>query len=379
MNDRRTGNYVKQLTGDLHYRAFIPNNLPFEIIYDENLNSLLSKANLSIGRLDGVAENLPDVDYFIYMYVGKEAASSSQIEGTQATLSDYLKVESKIENIEIKKDVDEIKNYIDAINYGIKRLNEFPLSLPLIQELHKKLLKGVRGQNRAPGEFRRTQNWVGGVSLESAIYIPPSVNEMKQALYELEKFLHLYIPIPVLVKIALIHYQFETIHPFLDGNGRIGRLLITLFLIHSGVLKKPLLYLSDFFKKHRQEYYDRLNNAREKDDLEGWLKFFLEGIRITSDNAVHTIKKINNLKIKDTMLIQKSGYRGSNLINVYNHLFKSPYINAPVVEDITGIKRKNSINLLTRLENLGILKEITGNLKNKIYVYEEYENIFKSQ
>ncbi len=377
MSLNRTGNYVKQLSGDIQYKAFIPNNLPFEIIFDDNLNSLLSKANLSLGRLDGVAENLPDVDFFIFMYVGKEAASSSQIEGTQATLSDYLKAESKIENIEIKKDVDKIKNYINAMNYGIKRLEDFPLSLPLLKELHKKLLKGVRGEYRAPGEFRRTQNWIGGVSIESATFIPPPVPEMMEALYELEKFLHSNISIPVLIKTALIHYQFETIHPFLDGNGRIGRLLITFYLMHSGVLRKPLLYLSEFFKKYRQQYYDKLNNAREKDDLEGWLKFFLEGVRLTSDNAVETIKKINDLKIKDSEMIDNSGIRSRNIITVYNYLFKSPYINAPLVERITGIKRKNSIALLSKLEKLGILKELTGESRRKIYVYEKYEKIFE--
>ena len=277
----RTGKYITQLKGDLEYKAFVPNPLPFEIKIDKEFQSLLSKADLSLGRLDGIAETLPDVDFFILMYIRKEAALSSQVEGTQATFADVLKAEAKIRDLEIHKDVDEILNYINAMNYGLKRLESLPLSLRLIREIHKILLTGVRGEGREPCEFRKTQNWVGGgPSIQKASFVPPPPQEIMPLLDNLEKIFYDKSPIPVLVKTGLIHAQFEVIHPFLDGNGRIGRLLITFYLCQQKVLNKPLLYLSDFFKKYRQEYYNRLNAFHEKDDIESWLKFFLEGITI---------------------------------------------------------------------------------------------------
>jgi len=265
----RCGKYITQLKGDAKYRAFVPNPLPFEIKVNEQLHVLLSQADLALGRLDGIAETLPDVDFFILMYIKKEATLSSQIEGTQATFGDVLKAEVRAEGLETHKDVDEILNYIKAMNYGLKRLEKLPLSLRLIKEIHRILLAGVRGEKRGPGEFRVTQNWVGGTSINRASFVPPPPHELMPLLDNLEKFFYDKFPIPILIKAGLIHAQFENIHPFLDGNGRIGRLLITFYLCQQRVLNKPLLYLSDYFKKFRQEYYGKLQAFHENDDIEG--------------------------------------------------------------------------------------------------------------
>jgi Fic family protein len=369
----RSGKCVTQLTGDLKYQAFIPSSLDFKINYDDSLNILLSNANIELGRLDGIAKLMPDVDYFIFMYVGKEATLSSQIEGTQATFSDLLKAEA---NLETRNDVDEIQNYIKAMNYGLERFNELPLSLRLIRELHLRLLKGVRGEHRAPGEFRKTQNWIGGSSLSNARYIPPPVHEMMNLLYDLENFFHQVSNVPILVKTALIHSQFETIHPFLDGNGRIGRLLITLYLCQQGILKKPLLYLSQFFKKHQTEYYDRLLSIRDKDDIEGWIKFFLDGVRDTAESAVDTITKIIDLKKNDTETIIKNGSRQKSAIALLDHLYRNPVMTIKMVENAIDIKNPNAIQLVSMLEDLEIIVEITGGKRNKVYIYDKYINLF---
>ena len=370
----RNGKFVTKLSGDIKYRAFIPSPPDFEIRYDDSLNRILSQADLALGRLDGIAEIMPNVDYFIFMYVGKEATLSSQIEGTQATFSDFLKAEA---NIETGNDVDEIRNYIDTLNYGLSRLKEIPISLRLLQEIHKKLLKGVRGEHRAPGEFRKTQNWIGGSSLSNAVFIPPPVPEMKDALYELEKFFHKNSFIPALIKAALIHSQFESIHPFLDGNGRIGRLLITLYLCQNGILRKPLLYLSEFFKRHKQVYYDKLTMIREKDDIEGWIKFFLDGIKVTSESAIETIRKIIELKNKHTEIIIKNGKREKSAFILLKYLYSNPVVNIRIVEKITQIKNPNAIALVSMFEKLGILKEITGGRRNKVFEYYDYFSLFR--
>jgi Fic family protein len=373
----RTGKYHKQLKSDYQYKAFIPDNLPFEIKYDYVFQTLLSKADISLGRLDGIAETIPDVDFFILMYIRKEATLSSQIEGTQATFSDVLKAESKIIDSEIHNDVDEIINYIHAMNYGLKRLTDFPLSLPLIKEIHQKLLFGVRGEHKTPGEFRRSQNWVGGSSINTATYIPPPVDEMYESLYNLEKFMHNSTPMPPLVKAGLIHLQFETIHPFLDGNGRIGRLLITFFLCHNGILKKPLLYLSDFFKKHRQIYYDKLNATRDKDEIEEWLKFFLEGITMTSEKAVDTIKKIITLRDKNRDIVLSKLRANKSIMTLLNYLYRNPYITIKQASKITSIEITNATKLIMKFVDIGILKEITGNKRNRVFSYEDYIRLFE--
>jgi Fic family protein len=373
----RTGKYITQLKGDLEYKAFIPNPLPFEIKIDKEFQSLLSEADQSLGRLDGIAETLPDVDFFILMYIRKEATLSSQVEGTEATFADVLKAEAKIRDLEIHKDVDEILNYINAMNYGLKRMETLPLSLRLIKEIHKILLTGVRGEGREPGEFRKTQNWIGGgPSIQKASFVPPPPHEIMPLLDNLEKFFYDKSPTPILVKTGLIHAQFEVIHPFLDGNGRIGRLLITFYLCQQKVLNKPLLYLSDFFKKYRQEYYDRLNAFHEKDDIEGWLKFFLDGIIITAKEAVETSKKIIKLREEDMKRIFTLGRSLNKATLVFNHLFHTPLITIKDVEKITGLKNPNALALINKLVNLGILTETTGRKRNKVFAYERYIKLF---
>ena len=374
----RTGSFVSQLEGSSRYKAFIPNELPFDVNVDPELQALLSKADLALGRLDGVADTLPKdiIDFFILMYVRKEATLSSQIEGTQATFEDVLKAEARIEDAETHKDVDEVLNYISAMNYGLSRLDTIPLSLRLIKEIHKILLKGVRGEWKTPGEFRISQNWIGGTNLQTARFIPPPQHEVVLLMSNLEKYLHDDTLVPILIKTGLIHAQFETIHPFLDGNGRIGRLLITFYLCQQGVLRKQLLYLSDFFKKHRQDYYDRLNDFRRNDDVEGWLKFFLEGMVETSEKSVETARKI--IKLRDSHLnkvagLGKSSEKGMTLLNA---LYRTPIVRVKNVEKIVSLSNPNALSLVDKFVKLGILQELTGQKRNRIFSYKDYVSLF---
>lgn len=372
----RTGNFRTQLKDDFKYKAFVPNKLPFAVNMDQSLQSFLSKADLALGRLDGVADILPNVDFFILMYIRKEATLSSQIEGTQATFVDVLKAGARIEDSEVHKDVDEVLNYIDAMNYGLDKLEEFPLSLRLIKEIHQKLLKGVRGEWKTPGEFRTSQNWVGGSSIETATFVPPPHTEVMNLLGNLEDYMHNTSPIPMLIKTGLIHAQFETIHPFLDGNGRIGRLLLTFYLCQQKVLSKPLLYLSDFFKNHRRDYYDRLNYFREKDDIEGWLKFFLEGVIVTSEKAVDTARRIRDLRedsVKKVTTMDRSAEKGMSLLN---HLYRTPMIRVRDVERFFALSNPNALRLVGKFVDRGILRELTGFRRNRVFSYEDYINLF---
>jgi len=372
----RSGKYINQLKDELQYKAFVPNFLPFVIESDDELQSLLSKADLALGRLDGIAETLPDVDFFILMYIRKEATLSSQVEGTQATFADVLRVEAKIEDLESHKDVDEILNYIKAMNYGLERLKSFPLSLRLIKEIHKILLEGVRGEGREPGEFRKSQNWIGGTTIQRASFVPTPPQEIIASLDNFEKFLHDKSLMPILLKIGLLHAQFENIHPFLDGNGRIGRLLITFYLCQQKILDRPLLYLSDFFKRYRQEYYDCLNAFHEKDDIEGWLKFFLEGVAVTAEQAVETSKKILKLREGDIKKILTLGRSTPKANLVFNSLFHTPLTTIKDVERITGLQNPNALALVNKLVKLEIIKEITGRKRNKVFAYQQYIKLF---
>jgi len=372
----RSGKYITQLKGIGEYKAFIPNFLPINIESDEELQGLLSKADLALGRLDGIAEVLPDVDFFILMYIRKEATLSSQVEGTQATFADVLNAEAKMSNLETHKDVDEILNYVQAINYGLNRLKTLPLSLRLIKEIHKILLQGVRGEWKEPGEFKKSQNWVGGSTIERASFIPCPPKEVMSVLGNLESFLYNNPQIPVLIKTGLIHSQFENIHPFLDGNGRIGRLLITFYLCQQKVLDKPLLYISSFFKKYRQEYYDRLNAVHEKDDIEGWLKFFLEGVEVTANQALETSKKVIKLRDSDTQKILTLGRTAPKATLVFNSLFHMPILTISDVEKIANLKNPNALSLVNKMVKLGILKEVTGRKRNKVFKYQNYVNLF---
>ncbi len=373
----RTGKYVNQLQGDVRYKAFIPNALPFEIKHEEKLQSLLSRANLALGRLDGVADILPNVDFFIFMYESKEATISSQIEGTQATFIDVLKKEAKLEDAEIHKDVDEVINYISAMKYGLDRLKDFPLSLRLLKEIHQKLLHGVRGEGKNPGEFRTSQNWIGGPTIETAVFVPPPPAEVMNLVGNFEEYLHRVGPIPVLIKTGLMHAQFETIHPFLDGNGRVGRLLITFYLCQQQVLRKPLLYLSEFFKRNRQTYYDRLNLLRERDDIEGWLEFFLQGITETSERAVETARKIIKLREYGIKQIAKLGRTAEKGMILYDYLFRTPMVRVKDVERILAIKNPNALTLVSKLVNLGILRELTGFKRNRVFSFADYITLFE--
>lgn len=371
---RQTGN---------SYKAFVPEPFPLKnlVKWDKDLILLLSKADRAIGKLNAIDQLVPDVDYFIFMYVKKEATLSSQIEGTQATLIDLVKAEAKLQDEHPPSDIDEIRNYINAMNYGIKRMKDLPLSLRLIKEIHKELLHGVRGHNKTPGEFRKTQNWIGGTTIETAAFIPPVVPEMQRALNDLEKFFHDDSHgLPSLIKTGLIHAQFETIHPFLDGNGRTGRLLITFFLYKEGILSKPLLYLSDYFKKHRSIYYDKLNGYRLNNGVEGWLKFFLEGVKTVSEEAVETAIKITKLREKDIKKVSSFGRNVDTALVLLDKLYSLPIVDSKLIGKITGISSKANISGLTeKFIKAGILKEVTGKERNRRFVYSEYLKQFSSE
>lgn len=377
----RTGNHIKQLNGVLTYTSFVPNQLPFEVTVSADLQLLLSKADIALGRLDGMADSLPRniIDFFILMYVRKEATLSSQIEGTQATFVDVLKAEARFEDAETHKDVDEVINYISAMNYGLDRLKSLPLSLRVIKEIHKKLLVGVRGEWKTPGEFRTSQNWIGGNTLNTAKFVPPPHTDVLQLMANLEEYLHDDSPMPILIKTGLIHAQFETIHPFLDGNGRIGRLLITFYLCQQKILNKPLLYLSNFFKEHRQEYYERLNAFRKNDDAEGWLEFFMQGIIETSEEALETAKKIRELRDVHLNQVAGMGKSSPSGVKLLNSLYKNPLVRIKDVEKITNLSNPNALLLVERFENLGILGELTGQKRNRIFAYKEYIELFSQE
>jgi Fic family protein len=368
----------KQQIGE--YKAFMPATFPAKNIVEWNnaLINLLSDADRAIGRLNAIDQLVPDVDFFIFMYVRKEAALSSQIEGTQATLLDLVKAEVKLADEGAPSDVDEIQNYISAMNYGIERIKTLPMSLRLIREIHERLLKGVRGQSRLPGEFRKAQNWIGGTSVATASFVPPPPHEMQAALSDLERSFHdEYFKLPPLIKAGLIHAQFETIHPFLDGNGRIGRLLIALYLFKEQILCRPLLYLSEFFKKHRRDYYDKLNEYRADGGVEKWLRFFLEGVKVVCDEAVLTAQKITKLREIHIRKVSTFGRNAETALKLLNRLYSKPVVDAALVGQITGIASKANINMLiNKFVAAGILREITGRSRNRRFIYEDYAKQF---
>ncbi|MEL3909037.1 MAG: Fic family protein [Treponemataceae bacterium] len=359
-----------------NYDCFVPNSLNnIHVNINKKINRLVNKAYLLLGRLDGMAITLPDVDLFVSMYVQKEAVISSQIEGTQASLIDVLQKDRNSEKI---RETEEIVNYIKATNYAFKRLNELPLCMRLIKETHAILLSNVRGKEKQPGEFRTTQNWIGyaGCTLETASFVPPCPDEMNIALNNLEKYINETSEIPNLVKIALVHYQFETIHPFLDGNGRIGRLIIVLFLKKEGLIEYPVLYLSYFFKKNRNRYYELLNNVRIKGEFEEWIKFFLEGICEIAEDAILSIQKIIELKNNDVEKIrnvQKGNI--SNLLSVYEYLLKHPFVETEDIRELTGLSKPTVNNLLETLMELKILELVEDKQRYRQYVYQKYFDI----
>jgi len=372
----RSGSYVKQITG---YRAFIPALLPPDppIKIEGDLQNILSQADRSVARLDGVGYTLPNPDLFIAMYVKKEALLSSQIEGTQASLEDVFAFE-RGETLRNINDVEEVVNYVKAMNYGMERIKDFPVSLRLMREIHSILLEGVRGENKTPGEFRQSQNWIGpaGCLLKDATFVPPPPGDVSKVMGDLEKYLYEDPLYPPLIDCALIHYQFETIHPFLDGNGRLGRLMITLFLYWKEILDKPLLYLSYYLKKYRQEYYDRLSLVRDKGDFEQWITFFLKGVIHTSDSAIETAKKILELQNRHrNFLLRESTFSSPIALLALDMLFTMPVVSVKDVAKELNIPYQTASTVVTFLESAGILKEMTGKKRGKVFVYMEYLNI----
>ena len=373
----RAGQYVKQLN---NYRAFIPAPLPPNppIQYDAELSLLLSKADRCLGRLDGVTSVLPNPNLFVAMYVKHEAVLSSQIEGTQSTLEDVLQFEIDAHGQDTPKDVEEVVNYVQAMNYGLERIKELPLSLRLIREIHAELLKGVRGENRSPGEFRTSQNWIGAANanLSNAVFVPPPVYEMKQALDNLEKFIH-DESLPVLIHCALAHAQFETIHPFLDGNGRVGRLLVTFLLCERDIMQRPLLYLSYYLKAHRSEYYDRLMGIRNEGNWEGWLKFFLRGVAEVSQSATATAREILTLRENDRQkIIESSAHNAGNALKLLDYLYSQPVVTVKTVEAVLQTAFRTANKLVEQFVNLKLLEETTGQKRNRIYIYKPYMDLF---
>ncbi len=376
--NRRIGRQVKcSAVGGEHYTAYVPKNLPpVPPLEMDELYPLLDQATTAIGRLDGISMVLPDPSLFLYMYIRKEAVLSSQIEGTQSSLSDLLLFETEEAPGAPLDDVTEVSCYVSAMNYGLERLKDFPMSLRLVREIHAELMNNARGSNKMPGEFRTSQNWIGGTRPSNARFIPPPPEHLMEALSAFEIFLHdENVKMPALVKAALAHVQFETIHPFLDGNGRLGRLLITFILCMEGVLKEPLLYLSLYFKANRQEYYDHLQSVRETGDWESWVKFFLTGVIETATQAIETVQAIIALFNTDYTTIKASGKSTAGVLSVHQFLQRHPITNTTKIKEGCNVSLPTVLRALTTLEVLGIVHEITGKDRNKVFAYQEYLTI----
>jgi len=374
MKTFKSGNYINQGT----YKSFQPTKINQKwTIDDMEVLNLLSQADRQLGRLDMYSEYIPNIDLFISMHVLKEATQSSKIEGTKTNIEDAL-LDKEDVNDEKRDDWEEVQNYIEALNSAIKKLEKLPLSSRLIRETHNILLQGVRGKHKLPGDFRSSQNWIGGASINDATFIPPIHTSVNEYMGDLENFAHNTESFfPDLLKIALIHYQFETIHPFLDGNGRVGRLMITLYLVEKGILKKPILYLSDFFERNRMLYYDNLTRVREKSDLSQWFKFFLVGVIETSKNGINTFDGILKLQKEVEVKLQTLGSRSNNAQLILNHLYQKPIVDAQKVKELTGLSSPSVYKLIAELEKLEILTEITGAKRGKIYLFREYTKLFK--
>jgi len=370
----RAGRYVKQPAG---YYAFVPAPLPPipRIVFDDAFLEVLSRADRAVGRLDGCAETLPNSELFVFMYIRKEAVLSSQIEGTQASLMDVLEYEAAARDA-VPQDVGDVFNYVAAMDHGLARLKTLPLSLRLIREIHSKLLTGVRGVREA-GVFRSSQNWIGpqGSLLKDAIFVPPAPREMYQALDTLEKFLHDKGPMPFLVRTGIAHAYFETIHPFVDGNGRLGRLLITFMLCERKILRKPLLYLSFFLKKNRSEYYDRLQAVRDSGQWEQWLKFFLRGVAEVAEEATAMARKIVQLREEHRKLIQEKIPASSRALTLLENLYRQPVVSLSQIGIICKVTFQAASNLANHFSSLGILKETTGQKRHRLFAYARYLTI----
>ncbi|MFC1835400.1 Fic family protein [Thermodesulfobacteriota bacterium] len=378
MNRGLQGRYVRQTTGSEPFEAFVPLALPPEPFPETDLD-LLEKANRAVGRLDALTLLLPDPSIFLYFYVRKEAVLSSQIEGTQSSLSDLLIHEYREAPGVPVGDVEEVSDYVAALNHGLQRLRGgFPLSLKLLREIHRVLLSKGRGSSRTPGEFRRSQNRIGGSRPGNARFVPPPPEQVMGCMGDLERFLHDQPDrTPLLLKAGLSHVQFETIHPFLDGNGRLGRLLITFLLCIEGALSEPLLYLSLYFKANRDTYYDLLQRVRVEGDWEAWMTFFLEGVAETAGQAVKTAQRITEVFTADRSRIEMMGPAAGNVSRVHSYLRQKPVVQIPKASKDMGISQPTVTSALRRLEEIGVVREITGKARDRIYVYKEYLDILE--
>lgn len=372
--DTRLGRFIETPVAGEVVHAFVPPPLPPEPPIDVLfLLRHLSIAERALGRLDGITMLLPRQELFLYMYVRKEAVLSSQIEGTQSTLTDLLRFETEAQAGEPIDDIREVSNYVDAMMFGLDRLDELPLSLRLIREMHARLLQSGRGGTKSPGDFRRSQNWVGGTRPGNALFVPPPVTELDASLNAFEAFMHEdESRLPALVKAGLLHVQFETIHPFLDGNGRIGRLLVTLYLCVHGVLRKPLLYLSLYLKTHRSEYYRLLQEVRERGAWEAWLEFFLEGVAETANQAFDAATRIVDLFKQDREQITAQSVRAGSVLRIHDLMQQNPFVTSNRLVERTGLSSPTVNAALADLERLGIVEEVTGRRRGRVFGYRRY-------
>jgi Fic family protein len=362
----------------IDYKYFIPSLINKEWTWnDPKINKLLENASFELGQLNSFAKLVPNINLFIHLHITKEAVVSSKIEGTQTHFDEAFLQKDNI-TPERKDDWQEVQNYTEALNNAINDLENLPISSRLILKTHKILMQGVRGDKKTPGEYRKSQNWIGGKSLSDAVFIPPHHQHLNELLSDLENYIHNEsLDIPLLIKAAIIHYQFETIHPFLDGNGRIGRLLITLFLIEKKIMNKPLLYLSTFFEKDKNLYYDNLTRVRTHNDMMQWIKYFLVGIAQTAQLATQTLDNIISLKKEHESLIQETfGKRIRTGLILYNHLLKQPLVTVKEVQSVCDLSAKSAGDLIDLFVSKKILKELTGQFRNRIFMYEPYLNLF---
>ncbi|MBI2175656.1 MAG: Fic family protein [Parcubacteria group bacterium] len=378
INKAKIGRYIRQKEG---FKTFTPFNFPPKggFVISSRLYKKHEEAIRLVGKLDGITRLLPDKDFFLFMFVKTDATYSSQIEGTKATLQDAVAAPVTEEKSRLYPDVDDITHYVEALNYGIKRTENLPISLRLIREIHEKLTTGARSTQHAyPGEFRRSQNWISGKTPADASFVPPAVNDMHKSLGDLEKFIHAGDDYPSLVKAGLIHAQFETIHPFTDGNGRTGRMLIAMFIHHAGLLELPVLYLSSYFKKHQKLYYQKLQNYHDEEaDINGWLEFFLEGVAEIANSGIETCTKITVLRDRDFAKMQKLGKKSAaSTLEIIRKLFGQPIVGVAEIIKWTGFSPQGAYNVIERLKDLKILEPLGDADYGQKYIYADYYEIF---
>lgn len=372
----KAGTFVNNMSGEAAYKSFQPTPLPPEIIVDKRMMELLAAAIRNLNQLDVSSQLISNTDLFVSMYVRKEALISSQIEGTQCTLDDILDPEL---NTNMNLDAADVINYVKGVQYALERKETLPLCNRLLREIHEVLMEGVRGEDKNPGEFRRSQNWIGpqGCSLKEARYIPPNVEDMIAAMSDLEKYINYNEEYDPLIRAALIHYQFETIHPFLDGNGRIGRLLILLYLMETDLLKKPVIYVSYFLKKNQLEYYDRISEVRRTGNYEQWINFFLEAVSAAAKDAVESVQKLSDLHEKNIALLPEPKRRKDNLRLVFDYIEKFPIIDIKHTAEALELSYNTASSAVKKLIDLGILRETTNSARNRVFTYEEYLQILR--